>query len=119
MGANVIGTFEYNSLLGGDFQRVTGPVVLRSGPVYPVGSVLGLGNDGKCGLADSAATDGGKEVYGILTETVDATDGDKSAIAFLSGEFLESALTFGGSDAADVHRKQARMMGIYFKPVAQ
>lgn len=115
MGQNVIGRFEYEKLLGGDFPRVTGAVVLKAGKVYPVGSVLGLADDGKCDLVKSTATGGGTEVHGILNETIDALDGDVTAIAFMSGEFLESALTFGEGDTAATHRRQARMLGIYFK----
>ena len=50
---------------------------------------------GKCTICTSAATDGSKDVYGVLTETVDASAEDKQAVVYLSGEFNSAALSVG------------------------
>ena len=50
---------------------------------------------GKCTSCKSAATDGSKDVYGILAETVDASAEDKQAVVYLSGEFNSAALSVG------------------------
>lgn len=70
---------------------------------------------GKCKAVLSTAVDGSAEVYGVLAAAVDASSADAVGPAFLSGEFNESALTFGGSDTADDHRDQARAKAIFFK----
>jgi hypothetical protein len=36
-------------------------------------------------------------------------------VVFLSGAFNEGALTFGGADTADTHRKALRDLNIYLK----
>jgi len=75
-----------------------------------------LNASGKCVEVDSAGTDGRAEVFGILCDDVDATLGDKTAVAYMTGEFNENALTFGGNDGVETYRDAARALGIFFKP---
>jgi hypothetical protein len=68
-------------------------------------------------LVDSANVDGSAEPVAILADDVDATGGDKPAPVYLTGEFNEDALTFGGSDDADTHRDALRDLGILLKTI--
>lgn len=119
LGVNQIGEFSPRSFLAGDYPNSKTPVVLKSGRIYAIGSVLGKATaDGVCSLVDSAQSDGTESVYGVLAETVDATAGDAEGIAFLTGEFVQERLAFGGSDTFETHRDSARKAGIFFKPAA-
>ena len=72
----------------------------------------------KAKIVNSAAVDGSQAPYGILAEAVDATSADKVGVAYLTGEFNEDALAFGGTDTADDHRAACRALSIFFqKPV--
>lgn len=54
------------------------------------------------------------EVYAVLAEDVDATDGEKAAAVYLTGEFNANALTVGSGDVAD-YKASARKVGIFIK----
>lgn len=119
IGMNSLGEFQYDSLLAGDFPRADEAVTLKAGRVYPVGSVLGrITDSGLCVLVDSSQSDGSENVFGILSEKVDATSEDCSSVAYLTGEFVEQRLTFGGSDDVETHRDAARARSIFFKKAA-
>ena len=116
LGINTIGEFQPRQIIAGDFQRVTKAVTLNAGAVYPMGSVLGIRSaNGLCKLVDSAQDDGTETVYAILGEDVDATEGQAVGAAFLTGEFIRDALTFGGSDTWETHEQAARALSIFFK----
>ncbi len=68
-------------------------------------------------LVDSASVDGSADPVAILAEDVDATEADTPAPVYLTGEFNEDALTFGGSDDADTHRDALRALGIFLKTI--
>lgn len=68
-------------------------------------------------LVDSASVDGSANPVAILADDVDATEEDKPAPVYLTGEFNEDALTFGGSDDADTHRDALRALGIFLKTI--
>lgn len=110
-------TFERDNLFAGGVQPVvTDAITLASGSSYVRGTVLGIVTaSGLATLVDSTATDGSETPYAILQEDVDATDADKPAAIYLTGEFNEAALTFGGTDTADIHRVKLREMGIFLK----
>lgn len=119
LGVERLGEFNYTSLLAGDLHTSTAAVILSAGSVYPVGSVLGRATDtGMCSLVDSSKTDGTEKVYAVLAETVDATEGDVEAIGYLTGEFVQARLTFGGADTWETHKDAARAVGIFFKSAA-
>lgn len=114
-----LGSFDPNQILAGDFQRVTDSVDIPMGNVLAAGTVLGkVTSTGHCVAVDSSKSDGSEKVYGVLAEDVDATDRVVRSVAFLTGEFAEQRLVFGGSDTADTHRAAARALSIFFKDTA-
>lgn len=106
-----IGTFDYDNLFAGSAEVVTGSVI--AGTNLTRGTVVGLVTEtGKAISVDTTAVDGSKNPYGIIAEDVEA---DKPVVVYLTGEFNEAALTFGGADTADTHRRALRDIGIFLK----
>jgi hypothetical protein len=70
---------------------------------------------GKCVVVDSTLTNGAQNAYAVLAEAVDATSADKEVGVYLTGEFNENSLVFGGTDTADTHRLECRKIGLFFK----
>ncbi len=117
-----IGEFNYQQILAGDFPRVTESITLKAGRAYPFGSAIGIITaEDKGVLVDSASSDGSQGLYGILIGQngawgdVDATAEDQAAIVWLTGEFAQERITFGGTDTPETHKQAARALGIYFK----
>lgn len=93
---------------------VADEVVIASGQgVLVRGTAIGVNADGKYEIVDSGG--GVTEVSAILAETVDATNEDRPAPAYFTGEFNKNAIVFGGSDTVDTYIEQARSRGIFFK----
>lgn len=89
------GVTKEDNLIAGEFPRVSILATITGGK-YERGAILGkITTSGKCTSCTSAATDGSKEIYGILAETVDASTEDKQAVVYLSGEFNSTALSVG------------------------
>lgn len=85
-----------------------------AGDTYTIPVVAG---SGMAKLVDKAAVDGSENMYAILAEDVDATDADKVAPVYVTGEFNQSAVIFAdGTTAADV-KTAARALGIFLKSV--
>ncbi|MBP1924600.1 hypothetical protein J2Z76_000453 [Sedimentibacter acidaminivorans] len=107
-----LGTFNYDKLFAGDAEVVIESAM--AGATMVRGTVVGkITASGKIKAVDSAAVDGSKDPYGILADDV-AADGDP-AVLYLTGEFNEDAITFGGTDTADTHRLALRNIGIFLK----
>lgn len=71
---------------------------------------------GKCKTVNSANVDGSGDPEAILAdESVDATAADKPASVYLTGEFNEDKLVFGGTDTKETHRAALRKLGIFLK----
>ncbi len=113
----VLDNYEYDNLFAGGVQPVvTDAITLVSGQSYVRGTVLGVvTSSGEAKPVDSAVTDGAEIPYAILQEDVDATEGAQPGAVYLTGEFNENALTFGGTDTADTHRKKLREIGLFLK----
>lgn len=109
--------FNNGSLFAGAVQKIaTESVILKGGRAYLRGTVLGLIDaESKATVVDSTKSDGSQRPYGILTDNVDATSGDTNAVVYLTGEFNQAALTFGGTDTAAKHKRALREMGIFLK----
>lgn len=75
-----------------------------------------VAGSGKLKKIVSTAVDGSDIPYGVLCDAVDATSADKVASVYLTGEFNEAALVFGGSDTAATHKTGLRRIGIFLKP---
>ncbi len=110
-------TYTPDKLIAGDFKLVTGEVTILSGQNLSKGALLGkITASGKCQLCDSAASDGSEDPIGILAEACDASGGDQTNVPYyLTGEFNQDAITFGGSDTAATHLAALRDLSIYLK----
>jgi hypothetical protein len=107
-------TYTPDNLIAGGFPLTTGGVTVASGQNLTRGSVLGLKTADEQGvLVDSAATDGTENPYCILAEDVDASEAEVEAPVYLSGEFNEDALVFGGSDTIADHRAALRDLSLF------
>jgi hypothetical protein len=106
-----LGTFKYDNLFAGSAEVITGSVV--AGAKLTRGTVVGLISATEKAVAvDSTKADGSEKPYGIVAEDVEI---DKPAIVYLTGEFNQSALTFGGTDTAGTHKIALRNIGIFLK----
>jgi hypothetical protein len=107
----------YDNLIAGDFPRVTAEVTVLSGANLVRGTVLGrITSGGKVVAVVSDGTDDGRRApYAVLAEDVNASAGDKVGAAYLSGEFNEDKLVFGGTDTKETHRAALRDANIYLK----
>ncbi|MDQ0353034.1 hypothetical protein J2R98_002895 [Alkalibacillus filiformis] len=111
-----IGSMSYQNLIaGGTMPKVTDGMTLKAGQVYPEGSVLALDAEDKGVLVDSAGAGSVQNPYAILMDEVDATDTDQRAAVYLTGEFNQDALTFGGTDTASTHKVAMRNIGLFLK----
>lgn len=110
-------SFSYPNLIAGNkFPIMTDRVKLKAGSSYMAGSVLAIitATD-KAVLVDSTKSDGSQTVHGILAADVDATSEDKDAVVYLTGEFNQAALKFGGTDTVATHKYAMRKIGIFLR----
>lgn len=108
------GIYTPDSLLAGNAHLlVSRRITVASGENLKRGCVLGkVTADGKYKASAAAASDGSQTPDLILAEDIDATSGDKTALAYARGDFAASALSFGtGHDAASV-TEALRVKGI-------
>ena len=78
------GETKADNLLAGEFPRVSMLVPITGGR-FERGTVLGLTGSNKYTICTTAPE-------AILAETVDASDEDKEAVVYLTGEFNKAAL---------------------------
>lgn len=92
-------------------------VVIASGQgMLSRGTVIGiLTASGKGAKVDNSKTDGTQTANCILTDDIDATSGDVTTTAYISGSFNRGALVFGGDDTAAEHETKLRELGIILK----
>jgi hypothetical protein len=73
-----------------------------------------------CVVVNSAGTDDGRRTpYGVLAEDVNATSAAKRSVAYLTGNFNERLLVFGGTDTIETHRDNLRELGIFTQVTQQ
>jgi hypothetical protein len=115
---NPTGTYTPDNLLAGDFPRKTAWGTILSGTAPLVrGTVLGkISASGKLKPVDSSKSDGSQAPFAVLAEAADASSADAAAPLFLTGEFDENSLVFGGSDTVATHRAALRSLSIFAKP---
>jgi|DewCreStandDraft_5_1066085.scaffolds.fasta_scaffold00555_27 hypothetical protein len=113
-------SYTPDRLHAGDFPIRTLDVTIASGQNLVRGALLGkITASGKYVLSLAAAIDGSQTPVAILAEDVDATGGDKSGIVYISGDFSETAITYGTGHTADSVRAGLRDLNIYLhKPVS-
>ena len=97
---------------------MTEGITLASGQNLKRGALLGkVTATGKYKLSVATATDGSEDPIAILAQDTNASSADTKTVAYLSGEFNESAITFGSGHTADSTRLELRKLGIYLKKV--
>lgn len=99
----------------------TGAVIASGQGKLGRGAVLGLvskegdASDGKYKLVDSTAVDGSQKALLVLSQDVDATAEDVTAVCYKTGVYNRESLTFGGSDNAAAHEAELRLLNIHMK----
>lgn len=79
------------------------------------GTVLSLKANNKAVIVDSGVT-GAEEPYAILADKVTVPQNtDKIAPVYLTGEFNENSLIFGGTDTPSTHKVAMRKIGMFIK----
>lgn len=113
-------THTPDRLIAGAFPLVTGNVTLAASEgTLARGSVLGkVTATGKYKLTDKASSDGSEVASMILAEDTDITEEVENAPVYLSGQFAESAVVFGGESAVADHKDELRGVGIYLVEVS-
>ena len=111
-GFKQIGEIKPKFLFAGDFPVITRNIIVKQGQKLPYGTVVGrILDENKYVLCCKTTTpdptddvpnpdpvdieNGSEEPQGILTEDVDATDGDKTAIIYLTGQFNTNYISLG------------------------
>jgi len=116
--AGVTETFTPENLFAGNVYPVVTEKATITGGNYARGTVLGMVTaSGKLTIVDSTKSDGTETPYAILADAVDASSDDKVAAVYLTGEFNQAALVFGGTDTYATHKVAARKVGLFFKPI--
>lgn len=112
-----LGKSSFDTLLAGDFPRVTGAVVIAASQTLKRGTVLGLlTSGGQAKIVDSTKTDGTQVPHAVLLEDVVTGAGVTApAPVALSGEFNGAALIFGGTDTVTTHEAALRDRSIFVK----
>lgn len=109
------GNYKPDNLLAGDFPRIANVETITGGN-YKRGQVLGkITASGKYTASTSKATDGSQIPLGILAENVNATDEDKQAVVYSTGEFNLEALTYDSEFTAASMTEKLREKSIFVK----
>lgn len=119
-GFTVTDAFTPDNLHAGDFPIRGRKVTIAAGQNLVRGALLGaITAGGSYTLSAAAAGDGSEVPTAILAEDTDATGGATEAIAYISGDFNEDAITYGAGHTADSVREGLRDLSIFLhKPVS-
>jgi len=104
-GFGLLDEYVPDQVRSGSYPVMHGVVTLKGGRAYAkyevLGEITGEGADeGKFVLSAAAAADGSQTPSAILSQAVDATDGDVKAVAWFTGEFDPANLVFGAGHTA-------------------
>lgn len=114
---------EYDNLFAGlnRDEIKTMPVVVASGQNLERGALVKM-VDGKVTAVDSTTTGEApnevttfSDVFGIITDAVDASDGDADGVVYVTGDFNKDAIVLGEGLTADNFVKQCREVGIFLR----
>jgi hypothetical protein len=90
------------------------PVTLLAGQNLKRGALLGkVTASGKYVLSLAAAADGSQVPVAILVEDIDASAGDKAALAYTRGDFNAQALTLGAGHTVASVKAALANLGIF------
>lgn len=108
-------SYSPDRLINGNADELVAvKITVISGQNLVRGSLLGkITASGKHNLSLTGAADGSQAPDAILAEDCDASGGDKSALAYVRGDFNSSAVTFGAAHTAVSTFDALRDKGIY------
>lgn len=110
------GEYKPCNLIAGEYPRIERIITIASGSALTKGSVLGrVTASGKFSLSASDTSDGSETPDAILAEDVDASAEDKQAVVYFSGEFNETALTFGNGHTLESIRAGLRSKSLFLR----
>ena len=114
-------TTEYDKLFAGLNRDEIKTVVVASGQNLERGALVKMVG-GKVTAVDSTTTGEApnevttfSEVFGIMTDAVDASDGDADGVVYVTGDFNKAAIVLGEGLTADNFVKQCREVGIFLR----
>ncbi|MBN1071155.1 head decoration protein [Clostridium botulinum] len=109
--------FIHNNLFAGnDIPILVEGITIASGQKLKRGTVIGIVTESKLAKkVDSSVSDGSENPECILTDDVDATNGNVKATGYISGYFNGSSLIVGDSDNIDTYKNKLRILGIFVK----
>lgn len=90
-----------NLIAGVGFPVTTDIVWIKEGQNLKRGALLGKDTNGKYSLSKTSSSDGSEIPHRILAEDIDATDEDKKAVVYKSGQFNARAIIFGEGHTAE------------------
>jgi hypothetical protein len=105
-------------LIASNADQLTGEkITLISGQNLVRGTVLGkITTGGKFNKSLAAAGDGSQTPDMILAEDCDATAGDKFALAYARGDFIQESLILGTGHTVASIKEGLRVKGIFLIP---
>lgn len=83
------------------------------------GTVLGHITGGNWVPVDDSLANGAEVARAVLGEDVDTSDGAVDGVAYRTGVFGESELSFGGDDVVADHRDAMAEKGIFVRQITQ
>jgi len=106
-----------NLLVGGsNYDALTKIGTVLTGQTLVRGSVLGvITASGKLQLCDASASDGSEDPKFILINDTGVLAADAEAVAYKTGAFQRSALTWGTNGAPTGYEEALHLRGIYLK----
>lgn len=109
-------TYVPDGLVGGNPDLLlNSSIILAAGQNLKRGALLGkITASGKYVLSLAASSDGSQVPNSILVDDVDATSGDKAALNYTRGDFLQDFVTFGTGHTPASTSAALRPLGIVF-----
>ena len=108
-----INTMDYDDLFASQVMPVVSDTLkIAQAGFLKRGSVLTSE-----GALVEVSEEGGADVYAVLAEDVDTTDGETEAAVYLTGEFNATALVFKEGTTVESVKPYARKVGIFIKNV--
>ncbi|MEI6286224.1 MAG: head decoration protein [Bacillota bacterium] len=112
-------TYAYqpdNLVAGGNLDVETTAETLAKGENLKRGALVGmLDADGTLKAIKKGVTDGTQNLYGIMTEDVDATANAAPAVVYVFGNFNTNSMIVPAGDTVAAYRVQGRKIGLIFR----
>lgn len=107
---------EYDKLFAGlnRDEIKTFPVIVASGQNLKRGALVTFAN-GKVSAVSAANGDTPADVFGILTDDVNASDADTEGVVYVTGDFNKAAVIVPSGVDIEDFVKAARNVGIFLR----